>query len=195
MGGALSGRDADRAAQFGDPLLLLLDLLRTLPLLYDLLYQLLLVDIVDVHAPEEVLFLVGLPEHVELLLSLDVLLQHVPHLTHLLLTLTQTGVVVLDLLFELVFDLLAVDLDGVVALVIVVLELLDPGLVGLRLDLDRLLDLLQVPLPLREPVGVAGFLELQALLDGALGVIPEALLVLLDLYTPQLLVLNQLCLD
>ncbi len=65
---------ADNTAQISDPHLLLLNLLSTLSLLNDLLDQLLLIYVVNVHSAEEVFFLVGFPEHVQLLLRVDILL-------------------------------------------------------------------------------------------------------------------------
>ncbi len=126
---------ADNAAQISDPHLLLLDLLSALSLLNDLLDQLLLIYVVNVHSSKEVFFLVGFPEHVQLLLRVNILLQHVSHLYHLVLTLPQPSVIVLNLLPVFVLDFLEVAADCLIALVVVVLELLDASIIGLFLRL------------------------------------------------------------
>lgn len=100
----LSRWSSDNSAQVGDSHLLFLDLLGTLPLLDDLLNELLLVDVMDVHAAEVVFLLVSLPEHVQLLLSIIVLLNNVANLIDFALSLLQPSVVVLDLLFVLILN-------------------------------------------------------------------------------------------
>ncbi len=60
----------------------------------------------NIHPSEEILLLIRLPQHVKLLLGVNVLFQHVSHLIDLIVTLLQPGVVVLDLLLVLVFDLM-----------------------------------------------------------------------------------------
>jgi len=117
----LSRWSSDNSAQVGDSHLLFLDLLGTLPLLDDLLNELLLVDVMDVHAAEEVFLLVSLPEHVQLLLSIIVLLNNVANFIDFALSLLQPSVVVLDLLFVLMLNFFKVALNYFISPMIVVL--------------------------------------------------------------------------
>ena len=149
----------------------------------------------NVHSAEEVLFLISLPQHVELLLGVNILLQNVSHLFYLIVTLLQAGVVVLDLLLVLVFDFMKIAFNSFIPLVIVIFESLNLCLIFLLLGLETLLNLLVIPFLLREPVGVRSLFDLYPLLNDSFSVRPETHLVLFDLRSSHLLVSEQFVLN